>query len=96
MFTLFVADNFHYMDEEETYQCGEFDTWTEAVQAARQIVDEFLADAIKQGVSPGAVYSHYTLFGEDPYIVPTPDGEHFSAWKYAEQRSQELSQAGGQ
>jgi hypothetical protein len=34
MFTVHAADNFHFMDEDETYAHGEFATWAEAVAPA--------------------------------------------------------------
>lgn len=46
MFEVRVADNFHYMDEDEVYTHGSFPTWAEAVTAARKIVDSFLAQNI--------------------------------------------------
>ena len=90
MYTLHVADNFHYMDESETYKAGEFATWNEAVNAARGLVDRCLAESFRPGMSATALYKTYTGFGEDPYIVPVPEGERFSAWEYAKQRCAEL------
>ena len=34
-----VDDNYHYMDESERYQHGEFATLDAAIEAARKIVD---------------------------------------------------------
>jgi len=96
MFVLRVADNFHYMDEDETYTHGEFATWAEAVAAARQIVDRCLAEDYRPGVTPAALYARYVSFGDDPYIVPQPDGERFSAWDYAKQRCNELCAVGSE
>jgi hypothetical protein len=34
----------------------------------------------------------YRSFGEDPFIIPTPEGRpSFSAWNYAKERARELS-----
>jgi len=90
MFVVQVADNFHYMDPDETHTEGEFATWDLAVAAARRIVDCSLADYCRPGVGWLEMYEQYTRFGEDPYIIPTPDGQRFSAWDYAKQRCQEL------
>ena len=95
MFTIKVADNFHYMDESETYTDGEFATWAEAVAAARRIVDECLTEYHVDGATAEGMFSSYKMFGDDPYIVPVPAGEHFSAWDYAEKRCQELCAPGG-
>lgn len=87
MFAVFVADNFHYMDADETYMHGQFETWPEAVAAARRIVDRCLAEYHKPGMSADALFTQYTLFGDDPSITPVAAGEElFSAWDYAKQR----------
>ena len=90
MFVVRVADNFNYMDEDETSTHGEFATWADAVAAARGIVDRYLTHAYRTGMTPAALYDDYMDFGDDPYIMPTPDGERFSAWDYAKQRCDEL------
>ena len=41
-YTVFVDDNFHYMDESERYKLGEFADCASAMAACKQIVDEFL------------------------------------------------------
>lgn len=88
MFTVRVADNFHYMDEEETYIHSEHATWADAVAEARRLVDASLAELYRPGMSGYDLYSLYTSFGDAPYIVPTPQGKHFSAWEYAKQRAE--------
>jgi hypothetical protein len=90
MFIVHVADNFDYMDEDETHTHGEFATWAEAVTAARQIVDDSLAHLSRPGMTEAALYDMYVSFGDDPYIRPEPDGERFSAWDYARQKCNEL------
>jgi hypothetical protein len=92
MFEVHVADNFHYMDESETHTHGQFATWPEAVAAARYIVDRCLAEDHRDGMTSDELYTRYTMFGDDPYIHPVPDGEGFSAWAYAKQRCAELCQ----
>jgi hypothetical protein len=94
MFTVHVADNFHFMDEDETYARGEYATWAEAVAAAGQIVDDCLAHLYRPGITAADLYDMYTSFGDDPCIRPAPDGEQFSAWDYAKQRCNELCAAG--
>lgn len=86
MFRICVGDNSRYMDDGENRAQGEFATWDEAVAAARRLVDRSLAEHYRSGMSSDALFSAYTAFGEDPYIVPTPPGLHFSAWDYARER----------
>ena len=90
-FTVYVADNFHYMDAEATYQLGKFATWDEAVTAAERIAEASLQEVYRPDLDAEALYHQYTLFGEDPYIIPRPEGKHFSAWEYAKRRCQELT-----
>ncbi len=42
VYKLKVYDNFHYMDEEEAYMHGEFDTYEEALKKAKSIVEEHI------------------------------------------------------
>lgn len=86
MFTVKVADNFHYMDENETYTHGKFATWAEALAAAQMIVDRCLTEYFQPGITPDKLFSLYTSFGDDPYIIPKPDDQEFSAWDYAKEQ----------
>jgi len=94
MFVLRVADNFHYMDQDETYTHSEYATWADAVAVARRIVDESLAEHYRPGISAGELFSMYTSFGDDPFIVSPPPGERFSAWDYARQQCELLCASG--
>ena len=85
---VFVDDNFHYMQEDERYTLGAFDTREEALAACMKIVDNFLLSAWKPGMTADALYEQYIWFGEDPWF----DGSHpeYSSWDYARQRSTEI------
>lgn len=93
MFRVRVADNYHYMDKDEIYTHGDFPTWAEAVEAARGIVDSCLAGHIEPGITAGALYAKYRTFGDDPFIIPVPEGEQFSAWDYARERCTQLCES---
>lgn len=90
MFEVHVADNFHYMDENEVYTHGDFESWADAVAAARKIVDRCLAEYMKPGITADKLYQYYVAFGDDPFITPVPEGEKFSAWDYAKERCRKL------
>jgi hypothetical protein len=95
-YTVLVDDNFHYMNEAERYELGEFETWDTALAAAQQIVDRFLASAVRPGMTAEELYDHYRGFGEDPFIVPataTDERRAFSAWSYAKDRCMQLCPA---
>lgn len=90
LYKVFVDDNFHFMDESERYADGVYSTYEEAVEQCKQIVDEFLEDAHKPGMTSDQLYyGTYTMFGEDPFIVG-PDKGNFSSWDYANRRSEEI------
>ena len=84
-YTVFVDDNFHYMDEDERYTLGVFATVEEAIAACRSIVDRCLNH--EPGMTAEAMFKKYAMFGEDPFIP----GVEFSAWTYAKERCAELA-----
>jgi hypothetical protein len=95
-FTVFVDDNFHYMDPTERYREGEFDTYAAAVAACQAIVDDFLTEHHRPGMSAAELLTAYKTYGEDPFVVPRPpDGPSFSAWGYAEKRCGAMCAARG-
>jgi len=61
--------------------------------AARELVDRNLKEDFRPGMCADDLYGGYVAFGDDPYIVPTPAGQRFSAWDYAKVRCQELCAA---
>jgi hypothetical protein len=92
-YKVFIDDNFHYMDESERYELGEFATLDAAIEASRKIVDEYLRGVYQPGMSMDALLTSYLFFGEDPYIVSSgsaQSGALFSARDYARQRCAEL------
>lgn len=76
-FVVRVWDNFHYMDDDEAYDFGEYSTYDEALDAAKRIVKESLENHRYD-------YAEYTMFGDDPAILgPTGGRLLFSAREYA-------------
>jgi hypothetical protein len=92
-FTVFVDDNFHYMDEDERYKLGEYETLDAALAACRGIVDEFLATNHKPGMSADELLAQYKGFGEDPFIMGAGAASPFSAWTYAQERCKAICQS---
>jgi hypothetical protein len=80
-FYLKVYDNFHYGDESESYQYGQYKTYEEARKAAENIVFEFLESNWKPGFTSNTLLSQYSFYGEDHDILPSEPGEkeRFSA-----------------
>jgi guanosine-3',5'-bis(diphosphate) 3'-pyrophosphohydrolase len=79
-----VYDNFHYMDEDETYFIKGIGTAEEALRRARGMVESFFSENWKPGIDYGTVNAMYTMYGLDP-VICSDSGEDvkFSAWKYA-------------
>lgn len=91
-FHLRVYDNFHYMDESEAYNHGQYDTYEEALIEAKAIVDEFFEHNWKRGITSAYLVGQYFLYGEDPIIIPNEHGKHesFSAHTYANTFAEEI------
>ncbi len=88
-YEVYVDDNYHYMDEESRYSGGVFDSCEAAQAKCRLIVDEFLLQNHKAGMSADDLLRLYKSYGEDPWILG-PDGCRFSAWTYASERCVEI------
>ena len=91
VYTVFVDDNFHYMDESERYKLGEFADCASAVAVCKQIVDEFF-ETCNLKDTDGEIFKQYTMFGEDPWISSEDSECKFSAWNYARERAKVLAQ----
>ncbi|MDA9396285.1 hypothetical protein WN73_37880 [Bradyrhizobium sp. CCBAU 45394] len=93
-YQVLIDDNFHYQDESERVKHGVFATSEEAVAACRSIVDGYLTDTFRPGMTADALFESYTLFDEDPFIATEgPEDAHvkFPAWDYARQRCSEIA-----
>jgi hypothetical protein len=94
-FRLMVADNFHCMDKDESYEQGTYPTLGAAIEAAQQIVEQHLLRGYAPGVTATELWDRYRHFGEDPYLAPHQSTRAlstpvFSAWTYAKQRCEEI------
>jgi hypothetical protein len=87
-FDVYIDDNFHYMDESERVHRGSFETYEEALAAARRIVEESVRENWAAGRSGEEIYRRYQMFGDDPFIIP---GRGFSAWSYAREFAERLA-----
>jgi hypothetical protein len=85
-YRVIVRDHFHYMDEDETYVDGEYDTIDEALEVSQKIIDDYLVSRLDQGFSAKELYDDYMKFGEDPSI----EGVFWSASGYAQAKAEEL------
>lgn len=87
-YSVYVDDNFHYMDESERYHLGDFANHAAAVAACKKMVDDYLASAYKPGMTIGELLGSDTSFGDDPWIKPKlcDSSPPFSARDYASRR----------
>jgi hypothetical protein len=90
-YRVLVDDNFHYMDESERFELGSYATLEAALEAAKGVVDAFLASEFKPGMSAEQLYKLYMTFGDDAFVIgPEQSVIKFSAWEYARERCEEL------
>jgi hypothetical protein len=87
-YTVYIDDNFDYMDEDKRATYGNFESLEEAVQVCKTIVDAFLTKVHKPGMSARQLHEEYIASGDDPFI--RGPGASFSAWTYARQRCEAL------
>jgi hypothetical protein len=82
-----VYDNFHYMDESETYRKGPYPSAEAALQAARDVVENSLLESLgslSKARDVDELIRNYRMFGADPVV----EGGHpveFSAWAYVDE-----------
>ena len=79
---VFTEENEHYMDASARRRYGEYQTYAEAVAAARQIVDSDLAAIYQPGMTAESLYLSYKRYGTDAYVVPEDESDPFSAWTF--------------
>lgn len=86
-----VDDNYHYLDESERYNAACFNTYEDAVEYCKALVDKELMHLFRPGMTAEVLYDYYMDFGEDPFIRTDEDIEnYFSAWDYAKEKSKEI------
>ncbi len=91
-FHLRIFDNYHHWDETSSYDHGSYETYEDAVIAAKKIVEEYFVDECKPGRTAGDLMASFAMYGEDPVVIPGEPrkGEIFSPRDYAEEYVKEL------
>ncbi len=89
-YTVLVDDNFHYGDESERRELGQFATLQAAIAACESVVDRFLTSTFQPGMTVAELLEQYLFFGEDPFIYTGDGTVPFSAREYASRRIREL------
>ena len=88
-----VDDNFNYTDEGARWERGTYATLEEALTVCRRLVENWLREGYRPGISAQALYDGYVMYGDDPFIVVvdgTDESAKFSAWDYAKERSRQI------
>ena len=93
-YTVFVDDNFHYMDESERYKLGEYTDCPSAVAACKKLIDEYLQQGFTHNTTVEELQKSYSFFGEDPFILSDDPDCKFSARDYASRRIVEMCRGG--
>ena len=70
--TVYIDDNFHYMDEDSRLTHGRYATFEEAVAVCMKITRTSVAE--HAGTEGG-----YSMFGDDPWVAPRPSAEEVAA-----------------
>ena len=91
-YRLVVYDNFHYMDDDEPYEKGEYETYELALADAKSMIESFLEFNWKNGMTPDQLIDVFNDFGEEPTIIPrnNDNGEIFSARKYVNEIAESI------
>src|SRR6266542_430934 len=89
-YRVLVDDNFHYTDESERYELGQFDTLEAAVAACKSVVDEFLVPTYRPGMTVAELLEQYAFFGEDPFVYTGEGTVAVSVRDYASERVWEI------
>jgi len=77
-----VDDNYHYMDKNERYAEGSYDSLEEAINKCRELTIKSLEHFYEAGITPEKLSAQWAMFGKDPYIVGADGPVPFSARKF--------------
>jgi hypothetical protein len=97
IYKVFVDDNFHYQDESERYEYGQFQELGEAIATCRRLVDADLVHMASNARDASDLYGLWVMFGTDPFILlepPAPGAVPFAANRYARSRCRAITAAG--
>ena len=94
-FTVYIDDFFHSPDVDGEYRITdrEYNTNKKAVCRCREIVEGFIINTYEPGMTDGDMIRKNYFYGVDPFVSPTPKGEHFSARDYASKRIAEITKS---
>jgi len=82
--------------DQQVRRIGEFESLDDAVAAAKQAINEFLAREFRAGMLPSKLFARYQNFGEVPIIFRDDDDKtvnvpNFNHFQYALARCAEMT-----
>ena len=89
-YRVYIDSNFHQMDTSARTMYGEYDTYAQAIAAARQAIDTALESARQPGMSASELLEVYARLGEEPFIIPDDTTPRFDGRDYARTRCEQL------
>jgi len=86
-FHLKIFDNNHHWDEASSFDHGNYETYEDAIIAAKKIIEEFFVGECYSGRTVGDLMASFAMYGEEPVVLPDepPNGKNFSPRNYAEE-----------
>ncbi|MFN2167196.1 MAG: hypothetical protein ACK2U9_13150 [Anaerolineae bacterium] len=82
-YTVYIDDNYHYMDQCYRSKLGSFECYADAVRCCEGILERNLQEHYENGMGAEELVMRYRMFGEDPFIVPPDEAQPmFSAWSW--------------
>jgi hypothetical protein len=73
--------------ESDVRHIGEFETIEDAIRASQEVIDQFLAANLRNGITVADLFAQYQKFGEVPFIfsdgAKTMNVTGFNHFKYA-------------
>lgn len=89
-FHIYVQDNGRYMDESCRRLYGIYDTYEDAYNACRFLVEDSVNEFFDYDRTEEEIVELYMQFGIEPCFDPQDDGEQFRAFDYAKQHIKNL------
>jgi hypothetical protein len=81
-YTVYIDDNFHYMDESERYAVGSYHSLEEAIEKCKEMTIRSLEGFYEKGITPEKLSAQWSMFGDDPFIIGGDGSVPFSAREF--------------
>ena len=77
-YKVYVDDNYHFMNEDERYLQGTYDSLDAAVAAAKKVIDRCFEGIDPRDKTPDQLFHGWSHMGDSPFIV-TDDSQQDQA-----------------